>query len=125
MLALLLSIVTALELARVLPLLRTFRNLARISARTPRIWAYQRGLEERKERATRLLSVRMFDCSFRAMWMIALVFSPIGLILLIDPWLGLDVRETLLNWKDRLVVAVLSLSYGLTRIQIAHRLRRF
>lgn len=124
MLALLLSIVVALEVARRLPLLRTFRNLARVGARAPRIWAYRRGLEARKERATQLLAVRMFVCSVTAMWMIALVIAPIGLILLADLWLDLDVQKSLLNWRDRLVVAVLSLSYGLARIQIAHSIRR-
>lgn len=122
MLALLLSIIAALEVARRLPLLRTFRNLARVGARAPRVWAYRRGLEERKERATRLLAVQMFGYSINAMWMIALIISPIGLVLLVDPLLALDARETLMNWKDRLVVAMVSLAYGLSRIWIARRL---
>lgn len=122
MLALLLSIIAALEVAWRLPLLRTFRNLARVSARTPRVWAYRRGLEERKERATRLLSVQMFGYSISAMWMIALVISPIALVLLADPLLALDARETLMNWRDRLVVAVVSFAYGLARIRIARRI---
>lgn len=124
MLALLLSIIVALEVARRLPLLRTFRNLARVSVQSHRIWAYRRGLEERKERATRLLSVRMFGYSVTTLCLIAVVFSPIGLVLLADPWLELGVGEALLNWKDRTVGAMLSLAYGLTRLQIARRLQR-
>lgn len=124
MLALLLSIIAALEIARRLPLLGAFRRLARVGARTPRVWAYRRGLEQRKERATRLLSVQMFGYSISAMWMLVLVISPIGLILLIDPMLNLDAREALMNWRDRLVVAVLSLAYGLSRIWFARRLQR-
>lgn len=124
MLALLLSTIAAVEIAFRLPLLGAFRNLARISARTPRVWAYRRGLEERKERATRLLSVQMFGYSIRAMWMIALVASPIGLVLVVDPWMALGARESLMNWKDALVETVVSLAYALARIQISRLLQR-
>jgi hypothetical protein len=124
MLALVFSIVAAIEILRRVPLLQAFRDLALVGARSPRVWAYRRGLEARKERATRLLSVRMFGCSISALWMIMMVFLPIGLVLAVDPWLGLDTREALLNWRDRLVVAMLSLTYGLARIQIARRLQQ-
>lgn len=124
MLALLVSILAALEIARRLPLLRAFRDLARVSARAPRVWAYRRGLEDRKERATRLLSVQMFGYSIGAMWMLVLVISPIAVVLLVDPVLDLGAREALTNWKDRLVLAVVSLAYGLSRIWIARRLQR-
>ena len=124
MLALIVSIMVALEIARRVPLLERVRNLARVSARTPRVWGYRRGLEVRKERATQLLSLHMFRYSIAVMAMLALVIAPIGLVLLVDPWLDLGARESLMNWQDRLVVAVLSLTYGLARIQIARRLQR-
>lgn len=124
MLALFVSIMAALEIARRLPLLSTFRHLARVSARTPRVWAYRRGLEARKERATQLLSIQMFKSSSAAMGMMALVIAPIILVLIADHWLGLGALSALMNWKDRLVIAMLSLVYGLARIWIARRLQR-
>lgn len=124
MLALFVSIIVAIEIARRLPLLERFRDLARVSSRTPRVWGYRRGLEVRKERATQLLSLHMFRYSIAAMLMLAFVIAPIGLILLVDPWLDLGAQESLMNWQDRLVVTVLSLTYGLARIQIARRLQR-
>jgi hypothetical protein len=124
MLALFVSIIIALEIARRVPLLARFRNLARVSARTPRVWSYRRGLEVRKERATQLLSLHMFRHSISLLWMLALVSAPIILVLLVDTWLDFGAQESLKNWRDRLVVAVLSLAYGLARIQIARRLQR-
>ena len=124
MLTLCLSIMIALETARRVPLLERFRDLARVSARTPRVWGYRRGLEVRKERATRLLSLHMFRKSISALWMLSLVIASIVLVLLVDPWLDFGARESLMNWRDRLVVAVLSLAYVLARIQIARRLQR-
>jgi putative flippase GtrA len=124
MLALFVSIIIALEIARRVPLLARFRNLARVSARTPRVWSYRRGLEVRKERATQLLSLHMFRHSISLLWMLALVIAPIILVLLVDTWLDFGAQESLKNWRDRLVVAVLSLAYGLARIQIARRLQR-
>ena len=124
MLALFFSIMVALEIARRLPLLERFRDLARVSARTPRVWGYRRGLEVRKERATRLLSLHMFRYSISVLWMLALVIAPIVLVLLVDPRLDFGARDSLMNWRDRLVVAMLSLAYGLARIQIARRLQR-
>ena len=124
MLALFVSIIVAIEIARRLPLLERFRDLARVSARTPRVWGYRRGLEVRKERATQLLSLHMFRCSIAAMLILAFVIAPIVLVLLVDPRLDFGARESLMNWQDRLVVAMLSLTYGLARIQIARRLQR-
>lgn len=124
MLALFVSIIVAIEIARRLPLLERFRDLARVSARTPRVWGYRRGLEVRKERATQLLSLQMFRYSIAAMLMLALVIAPIVLVFLVDPWLDFGAWESLMNWWDRLVIAMLSLTYGLARIQIARRLQR-
>ena len=124
MLALFLSIMVALEVARRVPLLERFRDLARVSARTPRVWGYRRGLEVRKERATQLLSLHMFRYSVAIMWMLARVIAPIILVLLVDPWLDFGAQESLLNWRDRLAIAVLSLTYGLARIHVARRLQR-
>ena len=124
MLALFVSIIVAIEIARRLPLLERFRDLARVSARTPRVWGYRRGLEVRKERATQLLSLQMFRCSIAAMLMLSWVIAPIVLVVLADPWLDFGARESLMNWRDRIVIVMLSLTYGLARIQIARRLQR-
>lgn len=124
MLALFLSIMVALEIGRRLPLLERFLDLARVGARTPRVWAYRRGLEVRKERATKLLSLHMFRCSISVMGMLALVIAPISLVLLVDSRLDFGAWESLMNWRDRIVLAVLSLAYGLTRIQIDRCIQR-
>jgi hypothetical protein len=124
MLALFLSIMVALEVARRVPLFERFRDLARVSTRTPRVLGYRRGLEVRKERATQLLSLHMFRYSIAAMLILAFVIAPIFLVLLVDPWLDFGARDSLMNWRDRLVIAMLSLTYGLVRIQIARRLQR-
>lgn len=124
MLALFVSIIVAIEIARRLPLLERFRDLARVSSRTPRVWGYRRGLEVRKERATKLLSLHMFRYSIAAMLMLAFVIAPIFLVLLADPWLDFGARESLMNWRDRLVIAMLSLTYGLARIHVARRIQR-
>jgi len=122
--ALVIALICVVELIRRLPLLSALKGLVRTANRTPRVWAYSRGLEARKERATLLLSAQMFRRSTLLLGLIILAAAPVLAVVIADPLTGFDARSALLSWRDRVVVALVTLTYALLRFQIIPRLRR-
>lgn len=123
MLVLFLAIFLALELARRLPLLACFRALGRLSTRSATTLKRRRVSEWCKERAIQILSRRMFIASVRAGLLLALVAAPIGLALYLDTLVPLGVRHAFLDWRERLLLLLLCVSYAILRWQIRRRLR--
>ena len=123
MIALFLTIVAVLELARRLPLVPAFRDMSGCSARAMRVVA-RRGVSEwGKERAMRILSARLFVKSAWAGALLIVTASPLLLfaaVASINPHL---IGMTLGDWHARLWVVPLSLGYALLRWQIGRRVR--
>lgn len=123
MILLFLAMIAVLELARRLPVLAAFRDLSACSARSLRLMG-RRGVSEwGKERAMRILSARLFARSLWAGALLGVVASPLlafAALASLDPEL---VGMHLDDWRTRLWVAPLSLSYALLRWQIGRRVR--
>jgi hypothetical protein len=122
--ALAIAMMCVVELVRALPLLGALKALVRTTIRTPRVWAYSRGLEARKERATLRLSAQMFRRSTLVLGLIATAVMPLVVVLVADPITGFDAHAALQSWRGRVVVALVTLTYALLRFQIIPRLRR-
>lgn len=118
-----LSFVAAVEIARRLPLLRAFREVAATSIRVRRVLGYRRCLERRKERSLQRLSLRMLRQSLRAGELLALVVAPIALLIVADALLELQVLAALMDWRMRAALIVLSLGYAFIRHRFRQRLR--
>lgn len=121
MIALFLSIILVIELARRLPLIPAFRDMAACSARSMRLVA-RRGVSEwGKERAMRMLAARMFAKSLWAGALLVVTASPllfVAAVAALDPGIiRLD------GWQARLWMVPLTLSYALLRWQIGRRVR--
>lgn len=123
MIALLAAFVVAIELARVLPFLPTFRAMARSAARARWILPLRRASDHWKERAIRTLAARLFLHSLLAGLLLLVVAAPIALVLAADRPLGLGAMAALFDWPARLQLAGLALTYALVRYLIVRRLR--
>jgi hypothetical protein len=115
------ALVLAIEIARRLPLLAAFRDLARTGVRARRMLGYRRCLERRKERGLRSLSARMLGRSLRAGGLLLLAVAPILAVLAADSALRLGAVGALLDWRMRLVLLLLSLAYAAFRFQFGRR----
>ncbi|MBC9032968.1 hypothetical protein IAG41_11235 [Sphingomonas sp. JC676] len=122
MLILFLAIVMVLELARRMPLVAAFRDMAACQAHAVRLMQ-RRGVSEwGKERAMRILAGRLFARSLRAGGLLVVVASPLLLVLglaAVDPRL----IGAHLDWVTRLWVAPMSLGYAALRWQVGPRVR--
>lgn len=121
MIALFVAIIAVIELARRLPLIPAFRDMSACSARSLRLIG-RRGVSEwGKERAMRILSVRLLGKSLWAGALLLLTASPLlaaAVIASFDPRIvRLD------DWQARLWVLPLTLSYALLRWQLARHVR--
>lgn len=123
MITLLPAFVIALELARRLPFLATFRKMAHAAARARRILPLRRASDHWKERAIGTLARRLFLHSLLAALLLLAVLSPIAIVLLLDRPLELGATAALLDWRARLELAALVLTYALLRHFVGRRLR--
>ncbi len=112
---LLLAIIAAGEIARRLALLPRFAALGRLGRRAGAV-VLRRGVSEHfKERATRILAVRMMAASLGAGAALVVAIAPVVLLLLIDGPLPLGVRAAFVDWQARILLLTTSLSYALVR----------
>lgn len=82
---LLLATILSLELIRPLRLFPAFAALGTLAAQSGRLIA-RRGVSEwAKERAMRLISLKLFDQSLRTAWLLALIGAPLVAALLLVP----------------------------------------
>ncbi len=123
MIGLLLAILVALELFRRLPVLASFRALAFWGRRSAALLPRRDVSEWAKERAMQLLSRRLFLASARAGLLLALVALPIGAMLVLDQFVDLGVRAALFDWRKRLGIVMICLTYAILRWQIGRRLQ--
>lgn len=119
MIAFLLAVLLGAELLRRLPVLATFRRLAAISARTGTVLRRRGVSDYSKERALQILSRRMFFTSLLACALLCLVLAPIALALALDHWgiAPVGALRVLTDWRDRLVILGICLSYAIIRWQ--------
>lgn len=120
---LVLSFILAIEVAWRLPLIDTFRQLARTSVRARRMLGYRRCLETRKERGLRQLSCRMLRQSLRGAELLALIIAPVAALLIADAMLQLQILPALLDWQMRLILFMLGIGYAIVRFRLERRLR--
>ncbi|RYE03046.1 MAG: hypothetical protein EOP61_06250 [Sphingomonadales bacterium] len=121
MILLFVAIIAVIELARRLPLIPAFREMSACSARSMRLVS-RRGVSEWcKERAMRILALRLLGASLWAGALLVLAASPLLLTVAIataDPRI-IEMGD----WRARLWMLPLTLSYALLRWQIGRRVR--
>jgi hypothetical protein len=112
-----LAIVAVLELARALPLIPAFQELAACGQHAMRLLA-KRGVSEwGKERALRILSLRMFARSMRAGGLLLAVAAPLLVVLfLVANWPEVVGIRT--DWTAKLALLPFTLSYAALRWQV-------
>lgn len=118
-----LAVVSGLEVARRLPLLASFRSLARTSLRSGALLR-RRGSDHHKERATRMLSARMFGNSLYAGMLIIVTVSPLMIAIAADLWLDFGLLAELTSWQGRLLLLSMSVAYVLIRYRLPLWFRR-
>jgi hypothetical protein len=105
-----LGTVVAIEIAGALRLMRAFATLARIAHRSNRL-LLRRGVSEwAKERAMRLMAIKLFVQSVRSALLLGLVGLPIGL--------SFAVAATPAGWAGRGGLLAATLGYSLVRRRI-------
>lgn len=106
-LVLLFATILSLELIRPLRLFPAFTALGKLAAQSGRLIA-RRGVSEwAKERAMRLMSLKLFDQSLRAAWLLALIGAPLVVALLLVP----APRDS----ETRLVLLIATIGWSLAR----------
>lgn len=123
MIAFFLAIVAVLELARALPLIPAFQELAACGQHAMRLLA-RRGVSEwGKERALRILSGRMFARSMRAGGLLLAAASPLLVVLVLDAnWPEVVHMRT--DWTAKLALMPFTLGYAVLRWQVIPRVQR-
>jgi hypothetical protein len=128
LIALLLALIVAIELFRRLPVLVRFRALAEWGARAGAL-VRRRGVSEwAKERAMRLMSLRLFAASVRAGVLLLAVAAPILVAFAIDSGaidsgLDLGVAHAFFDWRQRLWTLLLCGAYAIVRHHAGRRLQ--
>lgn len=117
MIALLFALLVALELFRRLPVVARFRDLAAWGQRSLGLVQRRRVSEWAKERAMRLMSLRLFQASARAGLMLVAVAAPIAIVLAVDSGLDLGAHEALFDWQARLIILLICAAYAVARWQ--------
>lgn len=120
-LLLFLAIVAAGEIARRIGLLPRFAALAGIGRRAGTVLRRHGVSDHAKERATRILAIRMMIASLGAGIALALVIAPVVTLLVVDGPLPLGVQDAFFDWQARLLLLMLSLTYALVRWRWRHR----
>ena len=115
--------IAALEIAWRCHLVDAFREMARTGRRARRALARRRGLEARKERCLKRLSLRMLRASLRGGERLALAVAPIAALFAADAWLELGLVSALLDWRAHLALLNLTLAYALFRFRHRRRLQ--
>ncbi|NYT40595.1 hypothetical protein HZY97_07490 [Sphingomonas sp. R-74633] len=117
MIAFFLAIVAVLELARALPLIPAFQALAATGQHAMRLLA-RRGVSEwGKERALRILSLRMFARSLRAGGLLLATASPLLVVLFFAAnWPEIVGVRT--EWTAKLALVPFTLGYAALRWQV-------
>jgi hypothetical protein len=118
-----LVIVAVLELVRRLPLFDAFHALGRSSMRSKAL-LQRRASEPRKERAMRMLSVRMLGNSLYAGMLLTAAVSPLLLLIAADLWFDFGFLAELANWRSRLILFFMSITYVVVRLRIRNGSRR-
>ena len=123
MIALLIAILAAIEIARRVPVFASFRAIATLSAKSTAVLR-RRGVSEWcKERAVQILSRRLMAASLRSGMYLVLIAAPILLAFALDYVLPLGVRATFLDWPRRLLLLALCVGIAIIRWQFRRRLR--
>lgn len=117
------SCIASIELARRLPVFASFSRLGRRCGRASRILGYRRCLEARKERALRRHSAQMLRDSLRSAGLLALLISPLAILLSADRLLDLGILAALMNWGARLALVMIAVAYAFLRFTVIRRLR--
>ncbi|WP_137862428.1 MULTISPECIES: hypothetical protein [unclassified Sphingomonas] len=118
-----LAIVAVLELARALPLVPAFQELAACSRQAMRLMARKGVSDWGKERALRILSARMFVRSLRAGGLLLAAAAPLlGLMAIDANWAEIGVLQT--DWTAKLALMPFTLGYAVLRWQVIPRVQR-
>ena len=115
--------IAALEIAWRCHLVDAFREMARTGRRARRALARRRGLEARKERCLKRLSLRMLRASLRAGERLALAIAPIAALFAANALLDLGLVAVLLDWRVHLALLILTLAYASFRFRRWRRLQ--
>jgi len=112
-----LAIIAVLELARALPLIPAFQELGACGQHAMRLLA-KRGVSEwGKERALRILSLRMFMRSARAGALLVATASPLLALLALNALLPeMYILQT--DWTAKLALMPFTLGYAALRWQV-------
>ena len=113
----------AVEIAKRLRLLESFRQLAATGARARRVLSYRHCLELRKERGLKRLSLRLLIHSLASALLLMLMLLPFAALAAADAALELEIMAALLEWRVRLILLVLSVGYAFARLRFERRLR--
>lgn len=115
------AILAALAIARRSHVLARFAELGMLSRRSTRTLA-RRGVSDwSKERATRILAVRMMAASLSAFAMLLLIAAPVLAALALDPLTSLPTIDAFGDPRARM--ALLAMGAGLAAIRYTRRIR--
>jgi hypothetical protein len=118
-----LAIIAVLELARALPLVPAFQELAACGQHAMRLLARKGVSDWGKERALRILSGRMFARSMRAGGLLVATASPLLVVLAVDAWWP-EIVSIRTEWTAKLALMPFTLGYAVLRWQVIPRVQR-
>jgi hypothetical protein len=113
--ALFAATVLSIETVAATHALAAFADLSRLGRRSMRLLLNRRASEWAKERALRLMSVRLMASSMKAGVRLVAVASPFALLLLLDQVHPFGARAALTSWSTRAGLLILSVGYALVR----------
>jgi hypothetical protein len=115
------ALLASVHLARRWMLLRHFGDLAAIGQRSVRTLARSGVSDWSKERATRILAIRMMGKSLAAGGLLLMIVLPIAAVLAIGPVAGIPTQDALFDPTARLSI----LAAGIALAFLRSRARRF
>ena len=115
------ALLASVHLARRWTLLRHFGDLAAIGRRSVRTLARSGVSDWSKERATRILAIRMMGKSLAAGGLLLMIVVPIAAVLAIGPVTGIPTQDALFDPTARLSI----LAAGIALAFLRARVRRF
>ncbi|ODU68357.1 MAG: hypothetical protein ABT11_17015 [Novosphingobium sp. SCN 66-18] len=115
------ALLASVHLAHRWTLLRHFGDLAAIGRRSVRTLARSGVSDWSKERATRILAIRMMGKSLAAGGLLLMIALPIAAVLAIGPVAGIPTQDALFDPTARLSI----LAAGIALAFLRSRVRRF
>ena len=116
------ALLAVIMLARACHIMRRFTLLAATGRHSVKIMGHRGASDFSKERAARLLAMRMMRHALAAGALLVVIALPLIAAIALDPWIGVPTRSALTDPTARLTILAIGISLVVIRSVIVPRL---